>query len=133
EVLGYRLIDNIYVPITPDEEGRILCETVNLLVGLQDGEVVVVNPHTQERLLRAAELEQWAIHAQQQAFLAQQQATEAQQQATEAQQQATEAQQRATQAEEEKAQAEQRASEAEQRAVQLAEFLRSQGLDPDRI
>jgi Uma2 family endonuclease len=119
EVLGYRLIDNVYVPITPDDEGRILCETVGLLLGLHDGEVVVVDAQTQERLLRASELEQWAIHAQQQA--------------AEAQQQAAEAQQRATQAEEEKAQAEQRASEAEQRAAQLAEFLRSQGLDPDRI
>ncbi|NJL66768.1 MAG: Uma2 family endonuclease [Oscillatoriales cyanobacterium RU_3_3] len=112
EVLGYRLIDNVYVPITPDDEGRILCETVGLLVGLHDGEVVVVDAQTQERLLRASELEQWAIHAQQQA---------------------AQAQQRATQAEEEKSQAEQRASEAEQRAAQLAELLRSQGIDPDRI
>jgi flagellar biosynthesis GTPase FlhF len=126
EVLGYRLIDNVYVPITPDDEGRILCETVGLLLGLHDGEVVVVDAQTQERLLRASELEQWAIHAQQQA-------AEAQQQAAEAQQQAAEAQQRATQAEEEKSQAEQRASEAEQRAAQLAELLRSQGIDPDRI
>jgi hypothetical protein len=105
EVLGYRLVDNIYVPITPDEEGRILCETVGLYVGLHDGEVVVVDAQTQERLLRAGELEQWAIHAQQQAFQAQQQAFQAQQ----------------------------RASQAEQRAAQLAEFLRSQGIDPDRI
>jgi Uma2 family endonuclease len=105
EVLGYRLIDNVYVPITPDDEGRILCETVGLLLGLHDGEVVVVDAQTQERLLRASELEQWAIHAQQQALQAQQQAF----------------------------QAEQRASEAEQRAAQLAELLRSQGIDPDRI
>ena len=119
EVLGYRLVDGTYIPITPDEEGRIFCETVGLWMGLHDGEVVMVDAQTQERLLRAQELEQWAIQAQQQAF--------------QAQQQATEAEQRASQAEEEKAQAEQRASEAEQRAAQLAEFLRSQGLDPDRI
>jgi Uma2 family endonuclease len=119
EVLGYRLVDGTYVPITPDEEGRIMCETVGLWMGLHDGEVVMVDAQTQERLLRAQELEQWAIQAQQQAF--------------EAQQQASQAEQRASQAEEEKAQAEQRASQAEQRAAQLAEFLRSQGLDPDRI
>lgn len=112
EVLGYRLVDGTYVPITPDEEGRILCETVGLSMGLHDGEVVMVDARTQERLLRAQELEQWAIQAQQQAF---------------------QAQQRASQAEQEKAQAEERASQAEQRVAQLAEFLRSQGLDPDRI
>jgi Uma2 family endonuclease len=133
EVLGYRLVDNIYVPITPDDEGRILCETVGLLVGLHDGEVVVVDAQTQERLLRSQELEQWAIQSQQQAFQAQQQAFQAQQRASQAQQQASEAEQRASQAEGEKAQAEQRASQAEQRAAQLAEFLRSQGLDPDQI
>jgi Uma2 family endonuclease len=109
EVLGYRLVDNIYVPITPDEEGRIFCQTVGLWMGLHDGEVVMVDAQTQERILRSTELEQWAIHAQQQA---------------------SEAEQRASQAEEEKAQAEQRASQAEQRVAQLAEFLRSQGLDP---
>jgi Uma2 family endonuclease len=112
EVLGYRLIDDIYVPITPDEEGRILCETVGVLVGLHDGEVMVVDAQTQQRLLRASELEQQAIQAQQQAFQAQQQAFQAQQRAS---------------------QAEQRASQAEQRAAKLAEFLRSQGIDPDRI
>ncbi|MEG4575882.1 Uma2 family endonuclease [Microcoleus sp. N3A4] len=105
EVLGYRLIDNIYVPITPDEEGRIMCETVGLWMGLHDGEVVMVDAQTQERLLRAIELEQWAIQAQEQASQAQEQAS----------------------------QAEQRATQAEQRVAQLAEFLRSHGIDPDRI
>jgi hypothetical protein len=98
EVLGYRLMDGTYVPITPDEEGRIMCETVGLWMGLHDGEVVMVDAQTQERLLRSTELDQWAIQAEQ----------------------------RATQAE-------QRATQAEQRVAQLAEFLRSQGIDPDRI
>jgi len=98
EVLGYRLMDGTYVPITPDEEERIMCETVGLWMGLHDGEVVMVDAQTQERLLRSTELDQWAIQAQEQA-----------------------------------SQAEQRATQAEQRVAQLAEFLRSQGIDPDRI
>lgn len=30
EVLGYRLVEGHYQPITPDDEGRILCDTIGL-------------------------------------------------------------------------------------------------------
>ena len=42
EVLGYRLVGGYYQPITPDEEGRVLCETVGLWISLPDGRLVKV-------------------------------------------------------------------------------------------
>lgn len=98
EVLGYRLVDGQFLPLTPDEDGRILCETVGLWIGLEDGRVVMVDAKTRERLLSARELEQRVIAAQQQAMAAQQ-----------------------------------RATVAEERAARLAELLRTQGIDPDRV
>lgn len=61
EVLGYRLIEGIYIPITPDEEGRILCETVGVRIGLQEGRVVMEDAQTGQRLLNSRELENRAI------------------------------------------------------------------------
>lgn len=84
EVLGYGLVEGQYLPLTPDEDGRILCETVGLRIGLQDGQVVMVDAQTGQRLLASLELEQ-------------------------------------------------RATQAEQRAARLAELLRVQGIDPDRV
>ncbi|NER99547.1 MAG: Uma2 family endonuclease, partial [Symploca sp. SIO1B1] len=57
EVLGYRLTQGIYQPIVPDEEGRIYCETVGLLISLQSGSLVVEDADTGERLLSSLELE----------------------------------------------------------------------------
>jgi Uma2 family endonuclease len=91
EVLGYRLVEGKYLPLTPDDEGCILCQTVGLRIGLQEGRVVMVDAQTNQRLLTSLELEQRAN------------------------------------------QAEQRANQAEQRAARLAELLRSQGIDPDRL
>jgi hypothetical protein len=58
EVLGYRLVDGQYLPLTPDEDGRILFETVGLLIGLQQSRVVMEDAQTGERLLTSQELEQ---------------------------------------------------------------------------
>ncbi|GAA6616719.1 Uma2 family endonuclease [Scytonema sp. NUACC26] len=96
EVLGYRLVDGQYLPLTPDEDGLILFETVGLSIGLQDGRVVMVDAQTGERLLTSQELEQLA----------------------------SQAEQRVSQAEQRASQSEQRASQAEQRAAKLAELLR---------
>ncbi|BAY78195.1 hypothetical protein NIES25_46660 [Nostoc linckia NIES-25] len=74
EVLGYRLVDGQYLPLTPDEDGRILCETVGLLIGLQDGRVVMEDAQTGERLLNSLELEQRAIQAEERATQAEQRA-----------------------------------------------------------
>lgn len=105
EVLGYRLVDGQFLPLTPDEDGRILCETVGLWIGLEDGRVVMVDAKTSERLLSARELEQRVMEAQQQTMAAQQQTMAAQQ----------------------------RATVAEERAARLAELLRKQGIDPNWV
>ena len=55
EVLGYRLVGGHYQPITPDDEGRILCETVGLLISLQDGRLIMELP-TGQRLKTSVEL-----------------------------------------------------------------------------
>ena len=113
EAIGYRLDDEgQYLPLIPDEEGRVLCETVGLWIGLQDGRVVMVDALTQERLLTALEL---------------------QQKLTQTEQQLTQAEQQLTQTEQKLTQTEQRAIEAEQRAARLAELLRSQGIESDEI
>jgi Uma2 family endonuclease len=57
EILGYRWVEGVYQPIDPDEEGLILCETVGLRIGLQDGCLVMKDSQTGERLLTARELE----------------------------------------------------------------------------
>lgn len=58
EVLGYRLVGGFYQPITPDEEGRILCETVGLWIGLKEGCLVMEDAQTGERLKTSLELEE---------------------------------------------------------------------------
>ncbi|NJP08700.1 MAG: Uma2 family endonuclease [Leptolyngbyaceae cyanobacterium RU_5_1] len=57
EVLGYRLVNGHSQPITTDEEGRILCETVQLWISLQDGQLVMEDSQTGERLKTSLELE----------------------------------------------------------------------------
>jgi Uma2 family endonuclease len=58
EVLGYRLVNGHYQPIMPDEDDRILCRTVGLWISLQQGQVVMEDAQTGERLKTSAELEQ---------------------------------------------------------------------------
>jgi Uma2 family endonuclease len=57
EVLGYRLVGGYYQPITPDEEGRILCQTVGIWIGLKDGQLVMEDAQTGEPLKTSLELE----------------------------------------------------------------------------
>jgi len=57
EVIGYRLVGGRYRPIAPDEEGRILCRTVGLWLSLQEGQLVMEDAETGERLLTSRELE----------------------------------------------------------------------------
>lgn len=73
EVLGYRLVAGRYRPISPDEDGRILCETVGLWLSLQDGCLVMEDTQTGERLRTAKELaaENEDLKAQLQALQAQ--------------------------------------------------------------
>ncbi|HAX78098.1 MAG TPA: hypothetical protein DCY88_20315 [Cyanobacteria bacterium UBA11372] len=73
EVLGYRLVAGRYRPISPDEDGRILCETVGLWLSLQDGSFVMEDTQTGERLRTTKELaaENEDLKAQLQALQAQ--------------------------------------------------------------
>jgi Uma2 family endonuclease len=106
EVIGYRLVaSGSYQPITPDDEGRIFSQVSGLWISLRDGQVVLENAATGERLLTSFELEQRAEAEHQRAEAANQRADEERQ----------------------------RAEAERQRAEQLADFLRSQGLDPDQI
>jgi Putative restriction endonuclease len=57
EVLGYRLVEGHYQPISPDEEGRIFCATVGLWISLHSGRLVMEDAQTGQRLLTSAELE----------------------------------------------------------------------------
>jgi Uma2 family endonuclease len=99
EIIGYRLDkEGQYLPLIPDEEGRVLCQSVGLWMGLEDGKVVMVDATTGERLPTSLELQQQLVETEQRLV-----------------------------------ETEQRAIEAEQRAAKLAELLRSQGIDPDRM
>jgi len=57
EVLGYRLVAGRYRPLTPDDDGRILCETVGLWISLREGNIVMEDVQTGERLRTSEELE----------------------------------------------------------------------------
>lgn len=57
EVIGYRLVRERYRPLTPDQNGLILCQTVGLHFGLEGGQPIVVDAKTGERLLTPVELE----------------------------------------------------------------------------
>jgi hypothetical protein len=74
DVLGYRLVEGHYLPLSPDENGRILCETVGLWIGLEDARVVMVDAESGDRLLSSRELEQRASQAEQRASQAEQRA-----------------------------------------------------------
>lgn len=74
EVLGYQLVDGIYLPMVPDREGRVLAETVGLWFGLQAGEVVLVDAATGEQLPNSLALEQRAMESEQRAMESEQRA-----------------------------------------------------------
>ena len=57
EVLGYRLVGDYYQPISPDREGRILCQTLGLWISLEEGGLVMEDSSTGERLKTSLELE----------------------------------------------------------------------------
>lgn len=67
EVLGYRLIEpGLYEPIAPDDQGRVLFQTVGLWISLQAGQIRVEDATTGERLLTPIELEAAKQQAEQQ-------------------------------------------------------------------
>ena len=56
EVVGYRLVEGHYQPITPDDQGRILCETIGLWISLQNGRLVMEDAQTELQLKTSLEL-----------------------------------------------------------------------------
>ncbi|MFQ3613724.1 MAG: Uma2 family endonuclease [Cyanobacteriota bacterium] len=67
EVLGYRLKQGIYLPLTPDEEGLIWSEQTGLKMGLQEGQVLLVDAQTGDKLPTAQEWETLALKERQRA------------------------------------------------------------------
>jgi Uma2 family endonuclease len=64
---GFRLEDNGHVPIEPDESQALECRQLGLLLRLEDGELVLQDAETGERLLTESEAEQRAREAEQRA------------------------------------------------------------------
>jgi hypothetical protein len=67
EVLGYRLEEGGYVPISPDEEGRIFSQTLDIWIGMCEGKVMLFEGTTDEPLLTSQALEQLAEQERQRA------------------------------------------------------------------
>lgn len=51
EIAGFRLHDNHYLPMLPDEDGAIYCESVGVRMGVDNGRVWMENYETGEPLL----------------------------------------------------------------------------------
>lgn len=51
EVAGYRLHENRYLPMLPDEDGALYCETLGLRIGVEAGQVWLEDSNTGEDLL----------------------------------------------------------------------------------
>jgi Uma2 family endonuclease len=52
---GYRLAGEKYAPIAADASGRLLCEELGLWLQLEDGDLVMVDAQTGDRVLTEAE------------------------------------------------------------------------------
>jgi Uma2 family endonuclease len=81
EVLGYQLVDGLYLPLVPDEAGQILAEAVGLWFGLEAGEVVVVDAATGETLPNSLALEQQKLESEQRVLESEQRVLESEQRA----------------------------------------------------
>jgi Putative restriction endonuclease len=115
EFAGFELIGNKYQQIPPDARGWCWSEVLGLYLGVDNGKL---RYFTSEGDLVPTP-EEAALISQQQAIEAQQQAVAAQQQAVAAQQQLSDA--------------ELRLQQEQERSQRLAEYLRSQGIDPDNL
>ncbi|MCU0494250.1 MAG: Uma2 family endonuclease [Chloroflexaceae bacterium] len=132
-LLGWRLVERAYTPITPNEKGWLWSKELNLWLGSWQG-TYLGEEHTWPRFYKAdgslVLLPEEA--AAQRAEAAKQQAEAAKQQAEAAKQQAEAAKQRA-EAEAQRAEVEaQRAATEAQRAERFAARLRALGIDPDQ-
>ena len=119
EALGYRLARGRYAPIAPDDQERILCRTVGLYLSLRDGELVIEDAATGERLLTSKELAHLAKAERQRAEDERQRAEDEHRRA-EVERQRAEAERQRTEEERQRAEVEhQRAESAEAEATRL--------------
>jgi hypothetical protein len=51
ELAGFRLEEGHYLPMLPDEDGALYCESVGLRIGLENGEVWLEDVETGQELL----------------------------------------------------------------------------------
>lgn len=79
EIAGFRLDGDRYLPIVPDEDGAVYCETLNLRIGVEAGRVWIEDGNTGRELLTHLQTQQalQAAEAQAQAEAAARQAAEA--------------------------------------------------------
>ncbi|MCB0061732.1 MAG: Uma2 family endonuclease [Caldilineaceae bacterium] len=55
EVVGYRLVGDHYLPLVPDEDGALYLETVNLRIGMEEGQVWLEDANTGQDLMTSLE------------------------------------------------------------------------------
>jgi Uma2 family endonuclease len=60
---GHRLTGDTYVPIEPDADGRFLCQDLGLWLRLEEGELVMYDCESGQRLQTEAEAKQAALEA----------------------------------------------------------------------
>ncbi|MEG4341695.1 Uma2 family endonuclease [Microcoleus sp. A003_D6] len=106
EFAGFRLINQEYQAILPNEFGRLWSEVLEFYLGIHDGKLRYFTPDGE----LVATPEESALQAQEQAAQAQEQAAQAQEQAAQAQEQA---------------------AQAQERAERLANQLRALGIEPE--
>ncbi len=84
ELAGFRLAGDHYLPMLPDEEGSLYCETIGVRIGLKEGEVWMQDYESGEFLMTNLEAQAARQVAETQAAYAETRATEAEARATEA-------------------------------------------------
>jgi len=89
EIAGFRLEGGEYVPIVPDEDDAIFCESVGLRIGIENDDVWLEDANTGENLLTNLQARRALREAELRAAEAEAQVAEAEAQAAEAEARAT--------------------------------------------
>jgi len=137
DLAGFKISDQDYQPIIPDEQGRLISRQLNLALVRWSGQygdanTVWIRWATLDGVLLPTPRE-LAEQAQQRADQSQQIAEQAQQRADQSQQVAEQAQQRAEQAQQRAEQAELLLDQERQRIEQLLAGLKARGINPDDL
>lgn len=117
EIAGFRLSGDRYLPIVPDEDGAVYCETLNLRIGVEEGRVWIEDGNTGSELLTHRQTQQ-ALQAEAAARQAAEEQAQAEAAARQAAEEQAQAEATARQAAEEQAQAEATARQAAEEQAQ---------------